>query len=204
MPVSHSARMPPIRENGMLAMMTSALANDLNASKSKRKMIRMEIGTMMARRFMARSWFSNSAAQGAEGGELGERHVGAGRRRNEQLLHARELALLLLQTHGDREAALAFPHLRHRLAAERALDHVLHVADVDAVARGARPVDAHLDLRQLAQAIDEAARHARHGLHLLQYRDRQVAQRLEVLAEHLDHDLAVDLRDRLEDVVADR
>src|ERR687887_469396 len=185
--------MPPMRENGMLAMMTSALANDLNASKSKRKMIRMEIGTMMARRFMARSWFSNSPAHGAEGGELGERHVGAGRRRNEQLLHARELALLLLQTHGDREAALAFPHLRHRLAAERALDHVLHVSDIHAVTRGPGAVNPHLDLRQLAEAIDEGARHARHGLHLLQHLERELAQLLQVIAEHLDDDLPVDL-----------
>src|SRR6267142_1666579 len=177
MPVSHSARMPPITEKGTLAMMTSALANDLKASNSSRKMIRIEIGTMTARRLIVRSWFSNSPAvlardvhepaDRAERGELGERHVGTARRGDQQILHAREVALFFGQAHRHGEAALAFPHPRHRLAAERALDHVLHVGDVDAVARGARAIDAHLYLRQLAQAVDEGARDARHRLHLL-------------------------------------
>ena len=57
------ARMPPITENGMLAMISSAERNDLNASNSSRKMIRMEIGTMIASRAIARSWFSNSPDQ---------------------------------------------------------------------------------------------------------------------------------------------
>ena len=61
--MSHSARMPPITENGMLAMMSSEERNDLKASNSSRKMTSTEIGTITDRRAIARSWFSNSPDQ---------------------------------------------------------------------------------------------------------------------------------------------
>ena len=105
-----------------------------------------------------------------------ERHVGAVRRRHEQALHARQRALRLVQPHDHAEALLALPHLRRLLAAERRLDHVLDVGDVEAVARRARAVDLDLDLRQLAQPVDEGARDARHVLHLLEDLERLVAQ----------------------------
>ena len=57
------AQIPPIIASGMLAMISSALLNDLNASNRNRKITRIEIGTMIDRRFIARSWFSNSPDQ---------------------------------------------------------------------------------------------------------------------------------------------
>ena len=44
-------------------MISSALRNELKASNSSRKMRRIEIGTITASRFIARSWFSNSPDQ---------------------------------------------------------------------------------------------------------------------------------------------
>jgi len=63
MPVTYSASMPPISASGMFRMMSAAPLNDLNASKSRMKMRRMEIGTMTESRAIARSWFSNSPDQ---------------------------------------------------------------------------------------------------------------------------------------------
>ena len=65
------------------------------------------------------------------------------------------------QPHDDAEALLALPDLGRVLAAERGLDRVLDVGDVQAVAGGALPIDRDLQLRHLAGAIDERARHAR-------------------------------------------
>lgn len=63
MPLISNARTPPIRAKGMLQMMISASLKDLKASKSSTKMSRMDSGTTSIRRFMARSWFSNSPDQ---------------------------------------------------------------------------------------------------------------------------------------------
>ena len=53
----------------------------------------------------------------------------------------------LLETHGDVEPADALEHLARLLAADRRLDRLLHVLDVDAVARDGVAVDLDLELR---------------------------------------------------------
>ena len=60
MPVSKSAKIPPISANGTFIKMSSACFTDLKASKSSTKIRNTLTGTMIARRFMARCWFSNS------------------------------------------------------------------------------------------------------------------------------------------------
>ena len=63
MPHSHSATMPPISASGTLSRISAARRNELNALNSSTKISSSEIGTTMARRRMARSWFSNSPDQ---------------------------------------------------------------------------------------------------------------------------------------------
>ena len=108
------------------------------------------------------------------------------------------------QSHDDAEALLALPDLGRVLAAERGLDRVLDVGDVEPVSGGARPIDGDLQLRHLPGAIDEGAGDARRGRHRVEDGRRVLPQRGPVRAKHLDHDLAVDLRNALEDVVTDR
>ena len=99
---------------------------------------------------------------------------------------------------------LTFPHLCGRLAAEGGFDRVLDVGDVEAVARGALAVDFDLHLwhwptRSMAAQVTPRTSGdlAKHFLGVfVQHRD--------VVAEDLDDDLAVDLRDALQHVVADR
>ena len=55
MPVKNSARMPPMSANGMFSKISEALLNDLNASNSRIKISKMEIGTITDNRFIARS-----------------------------------------------------------------------------------------------------------------------------------------------------
>ncbi len=65
--------------------------------------------------------------------------------------------------HGDVEAPLAFEHGADRLAADRQLDHVLHVAHVDAVARHGLPVDLDAQLRLVGLLLDGGVGRAGNG-----------------------------------------
>src|SRR5207302_3465714 len=105
---------------------------------------------------------------------------------------------------NDVELPFTFPELRRRLAAERGLDDVFDVGDVQAVPRGALPIDLDLQLRHQPGAIDERPRDAADRRDRPQHLVRGPAEDVAVFAEHLDDDLAVDLRDALEDVVANR
>ena len=60
---SHSATKPPMSARGTFTRISAAVLNDLNASNSSTKISSSEIGTTTDRRFMARSWFSNSPDQ---------------------------------------------------------------------------------------------------------------------------------------------
>src|SRR5258708_773140 len=62
-PLMISAKMPPISAKGMLSRIRSALRNAPNASKSRIKISSTDTRTMMERRAIARSWFSNSPDQ---------------------------------------------------------------------------------------------------------------------------------------------
>jgi hypothetical protein len=78
--------------------------------------------------------------------------------------------------------------------AEYGFDHVLNIDNVQAIARGLRAVDLDQLLRQFALTVDHRARDAGHigygGEHIL----RVTLQFHQIVAEHLDHDLPVDLR----------
>jgi hypothetical protein len=103
----------------------------------------------------------------------------------------------------DREAPLALPELRGRLAAEGGLDDVLDVGDVQSVTGRTGAIDLDPQLRDLAGAIHERTRDTGHRRDRLQDLVRKPAQHDGVVPERLDDDLSVDLRDALEHVVAD-
>ncbi len=58
-PVKSSAKMPPIDAKGSTRMMRPAYRAELNSTKSRKKIARIVIGTMIMSRFIARSMFSN-------------------------------------------------------------------------------------------------------------------------------------------------
>src|SRR5262249_46011929 len=64
------------------------------------------------------------------------------------------LPRLLRIADRDVEAALAFEHRARDLASDRHFDHVLNVADVDAVTRHFLAVDGDLQLRLIAFLLD--------------------------------------------------
>ena len=66
-------------------------------------------------------------------------------------------ALLFAQPDDHSESLLAFPHLRRGPAAERSLDDVLDVGNVQAVARSTFAIDLDLQLRNASGAVDESA-----------------------------------------------
>ena len=104
-------------------------------------------------------------------------------------------ALLFAQPHDHVETPLAFPDLGRRPAAERGLDDVLDVGDVQSIAGGAFTVDLDLQLRNAAGAVDEGAADASDRRDELQALRRSSLQHARIRPEHLDDDLAVDLRD---------
>ena len=77
-------------------------------------------------------------------------------------------ALLFAQPHHYSETLFALPHLRGGPAAERCLDHILDVGDIDAVSCGPCTVDLHLQLRHPARAINKGAADAANGRDELQ------------------------------------
>ena len=119
---------------------------------------------------------------------------------------SRERALVVLQPHHDARSAARPPRAGSPRVPPSAVSITsCDVADVEAVARRRGAVDLDQELRQLAQRgrRRRAPRPARRWI-ASSVSVASFAQRVEVVAEHLDDDLAVDLRDRLEHVVADR
>ena len=55
--------------------------------------------------------------------------------------------------HADGEALASFNRGRHVLPANRRLNHVLNVADINAVARGSRPIDANFEIRSAGNSL---------------------------------------------------
>ncbi len=103
-----------------------------------------------------------------------------------------------------RRTCAHLPRSGGRLAGQGGFDHVLDVAHVQAVAGRPFAVDVDHQLRQLAQAVHLGALYALDLLELVLHGLDQAAQLAQVVTRHLDHDLALDLRDGLEHVVADR
>ena len=75
--------------------------------------------------------------------------------------------------HRDVESALAFEERADGAAADRELDHVLDVADVDAVARQRLPIQPQPQLRLILFLLDAGVGRARH---LPQHVERLVAE----------------------------
>src|SRR5579862_49429 len=146
----------------------------------------------------------HGAADRAERGDLRQRHVRPVWRRDQQRLQPRVVPFRLVQPDRDPEALLPFPHLGYLLAAQRGFDDVLNVLYVDAVAGGARAVDADLDLGLFAEPVDICIRNAVDFLEFVQRLGREIAQDIHVIAEYLDDDLALDLRDAFQDIVPHR
>jgi len=107
-------------------------------------------------------------------------------------------------THGNAELALAFPQVGRRPPAQTDFDHILDIGDVQTVPGRTGAIDLHQIVGQLADAIDQRARHTLHIGDFGQHALGHPAQRRNIVTEHLDHDLAVDLRNAFENVVANR
>src|SRR5205809_4609645 len=107
------------------------------------------------------------------------------------------------QPDDDAEPLFSFPDLGRQLAAERRFDHVLNIRDVEAIAGRALPVDLDLQLGHRPRPIDESAGDSAHAGDRVKHILGPGPQHRGVLPEYLDHDLSVDLRDALQDVVPD-
>src|SRR5207247_11189446 len=105
---------------------------------------------------------------------------------------------LLAQAHYHRISPLAFPDLRRLLAAQRRLDHVLHVHYVQPVAGRALAVDLDLQLRHVARPIDEGPVDPADATDGIEHALRFFLEGGKVVAEYFDDDLAIDLRDALD------
>ena len=108
------------------------------------------------------------------------------------------------QAHDDVEAAVALEQLAGRLAADRDLDDVLHLADAEPVAGQRLTVELDGEDRQARDLLDldvaGAPDAADRGLDLL----RRALQDVEVVAEDLDADVAAHAGDQLVDAQLDR
>ena len=104
----------------------------------------------------------------------------------------------------DRIPCQAFDGLADVLAADHTRDHRLHIGNVEAVARGRRAVDLHVEVASAGQALGQRRTHARHRLgHALDVA-RDAVDRGEVGARDLDPDRAFDAGGQHVDAVADR
>ena len=113
------------------------------------------------------------------------------------------MSIPIAQPHRDAISAIALPDFGADLAAERRFDHVLYIRDVEAIAGRALPVDFDLQLGHRPCPIDKSAGDSAHAGDCLKHILSPGAQHRGVLPEYLDHDLSVDLRDALQDVVPD-
>ena len=128
-------------------------------------------------------------------GQLGDRHLLAGRSRHQQIADGvLARAVLRLHAHHQVEQLLALDDLRGRLSAHRGLDHALDVGDVDAVARDffAVHVDLHAGLPQFAHdgEFGEAGHLLQHALDF----DRFVFEHLQIGSENLHRQRALQAR----------
>jgi hypothetical protein len=136
---------------------------------------------------------------------LTQRHHGAARRRHEHLLRdGPRIVAEIARVADDDAVALAALHGRgHRLAAQGRRDHLLHVADREAVAGDSVAVRRDLQVVPALQPLGEGARRAGHLADGLLDLGGQGRERDEVRAEHLDADGGADARGQHVDARAD-
>ena len=100
--------------------------------------------------------------------------------------------------------AVTLPQLGRRLAGQGHFDDILHVHDVEPVTGCRSPVDLQPVLRQIPIPVDKGPRHAGHLADLVEQLVGTGFKRCQVVTKHLDDNLAIDLRDRFENLVAYR
>ena len=111
---------------------------------------------------------------------------------------------LVVEAHGEREAALALEHGPHDLPGPGGLDGVEHVAHRDAVAGAAVAVDADADHRQARRLLELHVGRAGDAGHDPRDLLALLAQRVEVVAEELDPHVGADAGDQLVEAHLDR
>src|SRR6266705_1025343 len=104
----------------------------------------------------------HTAAGFLERGDLFEGDVETVRSVHEDFFEVGQAALAFGQAHDDAEVFLAFPQLRRRFARQSDFDHILDVANVQAVAGGAIPVNLDEGLRHFANSIIHRRQDAAH------------------------------------------
>ena len=137
--------------------------------------------------------------------ELAERNLRAGRRRHEDRANGLQAAAVRRgPTHHQVEMLLAFVYLRHGHAADRRLDHVHDVADVQAVASQRLAIGHDADVRLTEGAEDAEIFHAAHCGQDARDLVRLLLVQAQIGAHHLRRVLALHAAHRLLDVVGDR
>ncbi len=106
--------------------------------------------------------------------------------------------------HGDTVAFATFDGGGHHLAAERRADHVLQLADRQAVARQLLAVRFDVQVEAAGDALGESAGRSRHGLDHRFDLLGQFLHLVETLAEHLDADRRADAGGQHVDARLDR
>src|SRR5712671_5585216 len=106
------------------------------------------------------------------------------------------------QADNDAEVFLSFPKFRCDSATEAGFNDVLNVGNVEAVTSGALAVDGDVGLRNFAHAIDEGTSHASNRANGLENFFGVMAQSGGIFTKDFDHDLAIDLRNAFEHVIA--
>ena len=137
----------------------------------------------------------------ANGAHRAQTHIAAIGRGQRDGRHARQLTLGVGQAHGHIELALAFPQGGGGFAGQGGLNHILDVADVEPVAGRALAVNFNQQLRQLAKPIHLCTVDATHLLDLVFDFFGGFAQLGQIVPCEFDHNLPVDLRNRLQHIV---
>src|ERR1043166_633438 len=145
----------------------------------------------------------HAAAHALEAGDLRQRDILAAGRVDQNVSEIIERTFFLAQADDHSELLFAFPDLRGRATAQSRFDDFLNIEHVQVVTRGAVAIDGDDRLRQLAQPIHKRARDPRNFLHVAQDLFGVRPQDGKVIAKNFDDNLSVDLRDALEDIVAD-
>ena len=96
----------------------------------------------------------------------------------------------LWQPHEDIEAAIAVEYLPHGLAADRHLDHVLHVGHVEPQARHLSPLQTNRQNRQAGGLLELGVGRAGHGRQHGFDAFAHLGQHVDVVAEHLHRHVA--------------
>src|SRR5262249_5061040 len=122
---------------------------------------------------------------------------------DEHFLKIAQAPFRFRQAHDDAEVLLTFPDLGRRFAGQPNFNHIFNITNVQAIAGGAVAVDFNERLRHFSGAVDSGCLHAANITNRPKHLRRFGTEFRRVVAENLDDDLAVNLGDALQNVVAD-